>query len=397
MARWTDKTVNPTSQSASLTPAPDGLAQGPSRELCPMKNVGSRSVTARANVQRAAVRGWICLLLATSACDPAGGSPARRPPRSPVVESSAVHAGDTVSVRITDDPWLSARLAVDPDGLVTMPGCGPLAVAGLDPDRIEDKIAACLVSSGAYEERPEVQVTAVDRAGEVALVVGPKRARRSLAFDPGLTLVRALATGLAGPAPRHVVLVRKSISYEIHVEAILEGSEIDEPLERGDEVLIAAEIAIRRGAPLDMRSPTPEPGADGSSGSDPRRGECGELLLDEVALGMLGTGPRHPRVVRVSDAIVDRCSKETVTSSLRDACLRARQERSAAAQSYGPAHPDTRALDAQLGVCPAGATEDLSGPDCASLRAKYESLVASGKSDRHPLTIALRWRLETCH
>jgi protein involved in polysaccharide export with SLBB domain len=306
-----------------------------------------------------------------------------------------------LEVQITDDPWLSASVVVDGAGSADVPGCGALLVAGLETHEVQGKIATCLVSSGAYEERPQVLLTNVHRAGSVTLIVGTERKSRAVPFEPGMTLVSALATGLViapGHHPHRIVLRRKDKPYDVNLQAILGGLEADEPVERGDEILVEAEVPIRPEESSDARTSTARFASNALAGAAPEKTECGELLLEDIGLHVLRLGEHHPHVARIREAIVNRCSTETAASSLRDACRRAREDQSAASRSYGPMHPRIRTLNAQLEICPPPDVDVAGTPraDCASLRAQREALIASRKGARHPLVVALDVRLEGC-
>ena len=285
------------------------------------------------------------LLVCAVACGATG--PTVRPPRSSPHDIRALQTGDSAQILVARDPYLSGTLLLGLDGVANMPGCGPVHLAGLDLDEIERTIADCLVHSGAYDARPNVAVSAVDRSGTVVLLVGADPVtRRPVSFEPGMTLIHAIAAGMA-ESPDRVVLRRRGQSFPIDVRAMLEGREADEPLERGDEIVVEAQLPVWSESD-DSRSigPPPTPADAGLE-----KAPCGDLLLDMAQLGASGMGAQHPRILRVAEAIEARCSD--------------------GAQTPSPI-------------------------DCVALRAKQAELIASGKGEKHPSRIALDRLVKGC-
>lgn len=293
-------------------------------------------------------------------------------------------------IQVADDPFLSDTRLIGQEGFANVPGCGPVHLAGLDLDEIERTIADCLVQNGVYDARPSVAVPAVERSGTVVLLVGENPVtRRRVPFEPGMTLVNAIASGMA-ESPDRIVLRRKGQSFVIDLRPIFEGREADEPLERDDEIVVEAQLPVRseseRASSLGPPATPAQSGLDGAS--------CGDLLLEMAGLSASGMGAGHPRVLRVGEAIGARCSDETETPSLEKACTHAREELHRAQTTIGEAHPRARTLKAQIDLCPSLDTKRL---DCAALRARQTALIDSGKAENHPSRIALDRLVKGCY
>jgi polysaccharide export outer membrane protein len=181
----------------------------------------------------------------TSARD-AGGT-AGVPAAPPVALSS----GDVLRVRIseTKEGGLFAPLAaggtvfdtlrVDHRGMISLPHAGRIKVAGLDPQRVEDRIREDL-KDVAFE--PQVQVTVLSDRGSSVLVSGDVKApgRFSL-IDSPLTLVDAVARAGGPTRPPHLtdVLIRRGSSVRrMPLDAVLNGA--NQKLRAGDEVTLEA-------------------------------------------------------------------------------------------------------------------------------------------------------------
>lgn len=305
---------------------------------------------AEVNALRKTRCSWLSLVFAVIAGGSSCAGPNQRPPRSSARASSAVHVGDTVTIRITDDAWLSTSVQVDRSGAVDVPGCGSLAAVGFTPEELAERIAVCFVRTGAHAERLEVLVT-VRRVGRVLVLVGADRMRRRIPFEPGLTVTRAVAIVVAGSPPREIVLQRKSIPYKMDLRSILNGEEPDEPLESGDEIGIEADVALRGAELVDKGGSTMQVVARQQPEAGLENANCGDLWLESVALGVLKMGPAHPRAIYVADALRERCSKDTMIPTLLGACRRVRDERATALGQYGSEHPRMRVLDAQIAFC----------------------------------------------
>jgi hypothetical protein len=247
------------------------------------------------------------------------------------------------------DPELSGEVGLDGEGATDLPYCGRVLLARLEPGEAERTVAACLVSSGAYTEAPSISVT-VTVSGAVRVRIGREQTARDVPFGRGLTVVGALGDVLVeGHPPALVRLERAGRAYVVDLEAIATGKRHDEPLEPNDVLTVKEELPMRPlpvervAAHLPLGRPRPiPPGAT-----------CGAVLLEEAELRASGKGDRHHEVLAAKEAIAARCSDDTVTASLRSACMDARRRQAEwLAGGRSPGHPTVRALAAALRVCP---------------------------------------------
>ena len=173
-------------------------------------------------------------------------------PSAPAV---ALHSGDIIKVRISEskDGGLFASLAlggtsfdnvrVDHKGTISLPYAGRVKVAGLDPQRVEDRIRASL--SGVTFE-PQVYVELVADRGSSVLVGGAVKApgRFSMLEGP-MTLLDAI--GKAGGPERapHLtdVLIRRGTKVvRISLSTVQAGN--NQQLRSGDEVILEADSKV---------------------------------------------------------------------------------------------------------------------------------------------------------
>jgi polysaccharide export outer membrane protein len=173
-------------------------------------------------------------------------------PGAPPVSLSA---GDVLKVRIaeTKEGGIFAPLAtggtafenvrVDYKGTISLPYVGRVKVAGLDPQRVEDRIRARL--AGVTFE-PQVYVEIVSDRGSSVLVSGEVKnpGRFSMLAGP-LTLIDAIAQagGPNGPAHQIDVIVRRGKAvYRVPLSRVQSGE--NRQLRAGDEVTLEANAKV---------------------------------------------------------------------------------------------------------------------------------------------------------
>lgn len=295
-----------------------------------------------------AVRALICLALALTACAAADRSGPRPPPLARAA-AELLEPGDSVRVAVVGDGELAA-VVLDRSGAVRLPFCGRVVLAGLDPAGAEARVGACLTDAHVYTAPPAAFVMVEHRAAAVTVLVGPGRRARRVEFEPGLTLVPALLEAVSAGSPVSLVqLIRHGVRYTVDVEAIATGERTDEPLAPGDRLVIDQDLPLR---PAPTRTSTAARPFAADAASIAASESCDELTVDEFGLRAAHKGERHPRVVAVRAALAKRCSNAT-GATLEAACLHARETRAQLlARGYGPAHPDVRAIDAKLALCP---------------------------------------------
>lgn len=126
------------------------------------------------------------------------------------VAALPVAPGDVLSITVGDAPDLTRKAKVDAGGAITLPLLGSLAVAGLEPPEVGDRIRTLLVEGNLIRE-PDVFVE-VDTWRPV-YVGGAVETPGAYPFEPGLTVRQALvlagglarATDAAAPTPADAI------------------------------------------------------------------------------------------------------------------------------------------------------------------------------------------------
>jgi polysaccharide biosynthesis/export protein len=186
---------------------------------------------------------------ATSLSDSAGTAGV---PAAPAV---ALSSGDVLRIRVSEskEGGLFAPLAVggtafdnvrvDYKGTISIPYAGRVKVAGLDPQRVEDRLRSRL--AGVTFE-PQVYVEIISDRGSSVLVSGEVKAPgRFSMIDGPLTLVDAIArAGGANKPPHQVdVVIRRGKSVKrISLAKVLAG--FNQQLRAGDEVTLEANAKV---------------------------------------------------------------------------------------------------------------------------------------------------------
>ncbi len=173
-------------------------------------------------------------------------------PSAPAV---ALSSGDIIRVRISEskDGGLFASLAtggtsfdnvrVDHRGTISIPYAGRVKVAGLDPQRVEDRIRAKL--AGVTFE-PQVYVELVSDRGSSVLVSGEvKTPGRFSMMDGPMTLLDAInkAGGSNRAAHQTDVLIRRGDKViRVPLSTVQAGN--NRQLRSGDEVILEADAKV---------------------------------------------------------------------------------------------------------------------------------------------------------
>jgi polysaccharide export outer membrane protein len=123
--------------------------------------------------------------------------------------SYRIQPGDTIDITVLEDPDLNRRLLVLPDGRVSVPLAGNIAVAGQTVEAVERTIASRLEPNFAV--RPSVFVALAAVAEEVLdlqsiFVLGQVGAPGLREIEPGTTLLQAIS--LAGGFDRFAATKR---------------------------------------------------------------------------------------------------------------------------------------------------------------------------------------------
>lgn len=164
------------------------------------------------------------------------------------LESTTVGPGDVFSMTIVGEDKLPKEFRVAPDGTVDLPYIHRVQVAGLEPQEIADVVRRKLVTDKVLRD-PSVSVDVKEYNSKRVSVLGQVQKPGSFPLGPGFTLVQAIsqAGGFNSIANRdRIRLTRKSagksITQELSVDAITDGSMPDVPLQSGDTIFVPERV-----------------------------------------------------------------------------------------------------------------------------------------------------------
>lgn len=158
---------------------------------------------------------WACLMATLTAAASCSHSLAyvwvdELPPSAVMPEAYRIAPNDTVAILVWNQSKLSTDAKVRPDGQVTLPLLGDVAVQGLTPagaaTQIEHRLDGIVVD-------PKVTVTIKESQPATYSVVGEVKTSGSYPLQPGITLLQAIAAagGLNEFAnPDKVFVIRKT-------------------------------------------------------------------------------------------------------------------------------------------------------------------------------------------
>lgn len=171
----------------------------------------------------------------------------------PGMPATALMPGDTISVRISESKLdglfstlstggtVFGPLRVDYKGTISIPYAGRIKVAGLDPQRVEDRIKARL-EGVAFE--PQVLVELVSDRGSSILISGEvKSPGRFSILDGPPTLIDVIAKAGGSSKPVHqvdVVVRRGKSLMRMPLQQVLNGA--NRQLKPGDEVVLELNV-----------------------------------------------------------------------------------------------------------------------------------------------------------
>lgn len=143
-----------------------------------------------------------CSTILCSATAGAQTSSSVRPPSQPASASTSTRApsepalyivgpSDALSITVYDQPQLSGRYMVQPDGTLTFPLLGRVKVGGLAVQAIENEMRDRLTKG--YLKNPQVAVSVESYRSQQIFVLGEVRAPGGFQFTGSMTLIEALA------------------------------------------------------------------------------------------------------------------------------------------------------------------------------------------------------------
>jgi polysaccharide export outer membrane protein len=184
----------------------------------------------------------IVVFVANAACGHSRPGPARLPP--PAL-STIVGPGDLFEVSVLGEKEIPREFRVQPDGTIDFPYLDRVAVAGLEPQQIEELLKKELASRKILID-PQVTLVVKQYNSKKVSIVGAVQKPGSLAWSEGMKLVDAisLAGGLTALADGdHVRITRnvgssKTVTATVSVDDITDGKSPDIPLQAGDTIKV---------------------------------------------------------------------------------------------------------------------------------------------------------------
>jgi polysaccharide export outer membrane protein len=186
---------------------------------------------------------WVSFLVAIAACGRSRpGGPVKLPQPA---QSTIVGPGDVFEVSVLGEKEIPKEFRVQPDGTIDFPYLDRLAVAGLEPQQIEELIKKELQNRKVLVE-PQVTLIVKQYNSKKVSVVGAVQKPGSLPWSEGMKLVDAIsqAGGLTSLGDGdHVLVTRnvgggKTVTATVSVDDITDGKSPDVPLQAGDTIKV---------------------------------------------------------------------------------------------------------------------------------------------------------------
>jgi polysaccharide export outer membrane protein len=157
--------------------------------------------------------------------------------------ANTLAANDLLEVRVYQEADLSGMYRVAPDGAITFPLCGKVAVGGLTPTAAAEAITACLKKD--FLRRPQVSVMVKEFNSKKVFVFGEVSKPGAYAFEEGMTIIHAVsqAGGFSKTASKNSVNVTRvvdgqEVKVPVKVEDIVVGREKNFALQPGDIIFV---------------------------------------------------------------------------------------------------------------------------------------------------------------
>jgi len=151
--------------------------------------------------------------------------------------------GDVINIKVYREPELAGIYRVNNHAEITFPLIGQVKLTGKDPYQIAEEIRARL--SDGYLQNPQVTVFVSEYNSQKVHVLGQVSKAGSQGFQPGMTIIQAVATagGFTKLAATNRVRVTRVVEgaeqkYVIPVGDIRSGNAPDFSLQPGDIVYI---------------------------------------------------------------------------------------------------------------------------------------------------------------
>ena len=152
--------------------------------------------------------------------------------------------GDKIAIRVWRHDDLDMDITIAPDGSITYPLVGRIAVSGMTYPQLVEKLGAAI---GDYYTDPQVSVNILELKNQKVFVIGEVMSPSVLQLSGEMTILEALTlTGGINQFSRtnNVLLIRGGMEnpslYTIDVKAIYAQARLDQmvSLQRGDIVVV---------------------------------------------------------------------------------------------------------------------------------------------------------------
>jgi protein involved in polysaccharide export with SLBB domain len=168
-------------------------------------------------------------------------------PPPPANTSGRLSAGDSFEVRVFQEPDLSSRYRVSPDGTIDFPLCGRMTVVDLTTSDLSSRLTNCLK---VFIKQPQVSVLSVDIGSQRRVVVfGYVQKPGEFPYEDRMSIIQAisLAGGFAQYAAQNAVSVKRTAGetdqqFKVAVQDIGTGKAPNFFLMPGDIVYVPESV-----------------------------------------------------------------------------------------------------------------------------------------------------------
>jgi protein involved in polysaccharide export with SLBB domain len=187
------------------------------------------------------MRSHILLLLLAVACNPPPVVTAGDVPQEDTAAYALVGVNDLLTVRVVGEESLSGDYRVSAEGTITFPWLKDIAVAGLQPGEIQEKIAQGL--RDGYVRDPQVIVDVKESNSKKIYIFGKVKSPGTIRYKDHMTILEAV-TVAGGPAEdgdvNKTTITRNQggneLVYTVRVKDIVAGKARNVELLPGDIV-----------------------------------------------------------------------------------------------------------------------------------------------------------------
>ena len=182
------------------------------------------------------------MALGSSACSQRGVQVTEVPP--PATDDTTLGPGDVFSVRVYGEDAMTGSHQVAPDGTINFPLLGAIAVSGLEPTQVAERIQTELRDRDLLHN-PHVSVYVEAYSSKRVSVVGAVANPGTFPLEPGMTVVQAIsmAGGFSSLADRDGTVVTRHVAdeiirYRVPVARVTKGQAEDIEVAAGDIIFV---------------------------------------------------------------------------------------------------------------------------------------------------------------